>query len=364
MELAARIRSQHGVCSLAQALEGGLTEDGPWRVASKPLAPVRPRGLPGPDGELDWLGPGPRGGAARARGLCLEPASAEYLHGVAPTATPGHHRGGSGGAVGDPAPGYTLPSPRRSSRWCVARDCRSPRPSRPCSTWPTPPGVEWREAVATRPAGCRSVAPPRSRSRRRSKARARHRHRPDPEVALGVVAEGAESVMEVSYVQRVERAARAAAGRRCRCGTASSGVTSSTRAGSSSWRSTVGSGTRGVRGEGPDRDREPPGGRVTLRAGWVDVEGAPCELAVDVHAALRARGYAGRSACAVRDALPGGPLLPEARASVGGTGVMAPVSPGSGQLFGEGLSEGGARTGSWPSRPFSTSPSPSCAPTT
>ena len=41
------------------------------------------------------------------------------------------------------------------------------------------------------------------------------------------------------------------------------------------------------------RDRRAAGtGRVTLRAGWVDVEGDPCGLAVDVHAALRARGHA------------------------------------------------------------------------
>jgi very-short-patch-repair endonuclease len=42
------------------------------------------------------------------------------------------------------------------------------------------------------------------------------------------------------------------------------------------------------------RDRLAAGlGRVTLRAGWVDVDRDPCWLAVEVHAALRARGFAG-----------------------------------------------------------------------
>ena len=78
------------------------------------------------------------------------------------------------------------------------------------------------------------------------------------------------------------------------------------------------------------RDRRAAGtGSVTLRAGWVDAEEAPCELAVDVHAALRARGYRG-----------------------------------SLRVCGRRLSEGGARTGAWPSRPFTRVPSHSCAPAT
>jgi hypothetical protein len=39
-------------------------------------------------------------------------------------------------------------------------------------------------------------------------------------------------------------------------------------------------------------------GRVTLRAGYADIEFAPCQLAVDLHETLRVRGYRdGISAC-------------------------------------------------------------------
>ncbi|MGL5927704.1 MAG: hypothetical protein ACRCY8_02085, partial [Dermatophilaceae bacterium] len=48
-------------------------------------------------------------------------------------------------------------------------------------------------------------------------------------------------------------------------------------------------------------------GRVTMRAGWVDVEADACELAVDILCALAVRGYRGGStAC--------GPTCPAAKA--------------------------------------------------
>ena len=34
-------------------------------------------------------------------------------------------------------------------------------------------------------------------------------------------------------------------------------------------------------------------GRITLRAGWVDVEFQPCELALDLHGTLVGRGFRG-----------------------------------------------------------------------
>lgn len=55
------------------------------------------------------------------------------------------------------------------------------------------------------------------------------------------------------------------------------------------------------------RDRRAArGGRLTLRAGWVDLSAAPCELAVDIGLTLQARGWTGRlTAC--------GPACPVAR---------------------------------------------------
>ena len=62
----------------------------------------------------------------------------------------------------------------------------------------------WREAVAT---AARWVQKRRTTAASLAEAldgRARHQHRHIFSVALGVVAEGAESLMEVSYVRRVE----------------------------------------------------------------------------------------------------------------------------------------------------------------
>ncbi|QFG69282.1 type IV toxin-antitoxin system AbiEi family antitoxin domain-containing protein [Ornithinimicrobium pratense] len=50
------------------------------------------------------------------------------------------------------------------------------------------------------------------------------------------------------------------------------------------------------------RDREAAGkGEVTIRAGWVEVVVRPCELAADVAAAQRARGWAGQPRACGRD---------------------------------------------------------------
>lgn len=57
------------------------------------------------------------------------------------------------------------------------------------------------------------------------------------------------------------------------------------------------------------RDREAAGkGEVTIRAGWVEVVAFPCELAADVAAAHRARGWTGQpSACGPACRLPRDP---------------------------------------------------------
>jgi very-short-patch-repair endonuclease len=124
--------------------------------------------------------------------------------------------------------------------------------------------------------------------------RARHRHRRILSVALGVVADGAESLMEVSYVKRVEEPhGLPRASMQVRHGIARRDFEYEV------WLVVVEvDGRLGHEGEflakDRRRDRRAAGeGRVTLRAGWVDVEAAPCDLAVDVHAALCARGYRG-----------------------------------------------------------------------
>ena len=111
-------------------------------------------------------------------------------------------------------------------------------------------------------------------------------------LALGEVAEGAESLLEVAYVRKVERAhGLPRATRQVR----SAGVRRDFEY--EEWGVVVEvDGRLGHEGEhlaiDRRRDRRAAGqGKVTLRAGWVDVEADSCELAVDVHGALWVRGY-------------------------------------------------------------------------
>ena len=89
MDLEALIRSQHGVCSTAQAIDGGLTADGlRWRVRASVWSRIGQRLYRAQTGELDWLG---RANAAVLRGgddCALSLRTAEHLHGVAATAPP------------------------------------------------------------------------------------------------------------------------------------------------------------------------------------------------------------------------------------------------------------------------------------
>ena len=306
MDLEALIRSQHGVCSTAQAIDGGLTDDGlRWRVASGRWSRIGQGLYRAQTGELDWMG---RANAAVLRGrdgCALSLLSAEYLHGVT-TAAPAVI------TVAVP-PGRSVTRLvgtryRRHGGLEVVRRKGLPVTSAEQTVLDLAdaPGVEWREAVAT---AARWVQKRRTSAEALATAldaRARHRHRRILSVALGVVAEGAESVMEVSYLRRVEEPhGLPRATLQVRDGIRRRDFEYE------EWLVVLEvDGRLGHEGEyvakDRARDRRAAGtGRVTLRAGWVDVEGAPCDLAVDVHAALRARGYRGpilacRPGCAAR----------------------------------------------------------------
>ena len=258
MDLDALLRSQHGVCSVAQALEAGLTEDAiRWRVSSKRWSRIG-RGLyRAQTGELDWLG---RAHAAVLRGgadCALSLRAAEHLHGVA--ATP------------PPVITVVVPSGRSVTRL---------------------PGTRFRSHVGLQVVRRRGLPVTSAEQTVLDLAgRARHRHRRILTVALGVVAEGAESLMEVSFVRRVEQPhGLPRASMQVPDGTVRRDVEYDR------WLVVVEvDGRLGHEGEhlaaDRRRDRRAAGtGRVTLRAGWVDVEGDPCRLALDVYAALRARG--------------------------------------------------------------------------
>lgn len=133
--------------------------------------------------------------------------------------------------------------------------------------------------------------------RRELEQRRAHRHREAIELSLGIVADGAESVLEVEFVTRVLTAHRLPTMR----------MAVPDRAGRLSIRRDFVNDTHGVvievdgigahegrRSRDIRRDRHTAAqGRVTLRAEWVDVRYEPCELAAQIFATLRSRGYQG-----------------------------------------------------------------------
>ncbi|HET6969054.1 MAG TPA: type IV toxin-antitoxin system AbiEi family antitoxin domain-containing protein [Ornithinibacter sp.] len=306
MDLDALIRSQHGVCSLAQAVEAGLTEDGVrWRVGSGRWVRLGRGIYRAQTGDLDWLG---RAHAAVLRGrdgCALSLRAAEHLHGVVPTPPPVITVAVPVGRSVTRLPGTRF-RPHVGLEVVRRKGLPVTSAEQTVLDLTDQPGVEWREAVAT---AARWVQRRRTSSQALVDAlagRARHRHKRILTVALAVVADGAESVMEVSFVKRVEQPHGLPR------------ATMQVRDGNrrrdfeyEGWLVVVEvDGRLGHEGEhvagDRRRDRRAAGtGRVTLRAGWVDVEGDPCGLAVDVHAVLRARGFAGPiracgPACAAR----------------------------------------------------------------
>lgn len=294
MDLDKLIRAQHGVCSTAQAREHGITDDGlRWRVTSKRWRRLGRGIYQAQTGDLGWLG---RAHAAILRGgegCALSLRAAEHVHGVA--------------AKPPPVITVAVPKGRRIRRLTGTRFRAHPqvevvkRKGLPVTgatqtvlDLAARPGVDWREAVATAARWVQQRKTTTDELANALEGCPRHPHRVILEVALGVVGRGAESVMEVSYVKRVEEPhglprselqVRDGVVRR--------------DAEYEEWNVVVEiDGRLGHEGEyvavDRRRDRRAAGrGRVTLRAGWVDVEGDPCELAVDVFAALRARGCAG-----------------------------------------------------------------------
>lgn len=132
--------------------------------------------------------------------------------------------------------------------------------------------------------------------------RARHRHRRALELSLGIVDDGAESVLEVGFVTDVLRAHGLPPMRMAVPDVV--GAYSIRRDFLDEAHKVVVEldgriGHEGNRGHDNRRDRGTAArGGVTLRAEWVDVFFEACQLALDIFGTLRARGYAGTlSAC-------------------------------------------------------------------
>ncbi len=143
----------------------------------------------------------------------------------------------------------------------------------------------------------------------RLQERSRHRHRVQLLDLLGIVAGGAESILEVRYVRDVERAHRLPVsvgqqpgeGIDARHDRAYRGqrllVELDGRLGHEGWG----------RSRDAGRDRRAAGhGWLTARAGWWDVTVTPCQLAGELGEILRDRGWRGwprgcrRRACGLR----------------------------------------------------------------
>lgn len=294
MDLDRLIRAQHGVCTTAQASEHGITIDGlRWRVSTKRWRRLGRGIYQAQTGELSWLGRAHAAVLRGGEGCALSLRSAEYLHGVA--------------AKPPPVITIAVPRGRRIRRLTGTRFRACPvvevvtRKGLPVTSATqtvldlgAQPGVDWREAVATAARWVQLRKTTADELAHALEGCPRHPHRVILRVALGVVGRGAESVMEVSYVKRVEEPHGLPRGElQVRDGAVRRDVEYE------EWNVVLEvDGRLGHEGEyvavDRRRDRRAAGrGRVTLRAGWVDVEGDPCELAVDVFAALRARGYAG-----------------------------------------------------------------------
>ncbi|MBR7744093.1 type IV toxin-antitoxin system AbiEi family antitoxin domain-containing protein [Phycicoccus sp. BSK3Z-2] len=299
MDLDRLVAAQHGVVTTRQALDAGLSEDAlRWRVESGRWSRLGRGVYLTRSGPQDWFSRAHAVVLRAGPGAALALGAAEYLHGVSAR----------------PPAVITLwvPRDRRMTRLPGTRVARrrvlhtEQRRGLPVTSavgtvldLADAPGVGAREAVAiaARWAQCRRVTADEVATALHT--RPRHRHRGALMLALGVVAEGAESVLEVGFVRGVER----------RHGLPTARL--QVPAGSDGHRlrrdaEYVGygvvvelDGRLGHEGEfvAVDRRRDRStarSGRITLRAGWVDVDQEPCELAVDIHETLRSRGWSGR----------------------------------------------------------------------
>lgn len=309
MDLDRLVHAQHGVCSTAQALASGLTEDAVrWRVSSGQWRRLGRGVYRAQTGELDWYG---RAHAALLRGgegAALALTSAEFVHGVSRTPPPVVTLWVPAGRDVRRLPGTRVRA-RTGYHPVTRHGLAVTTPARTVLDLAEAPGTGWRDAVgaAARWVQCRRVTAEELAAA--LAAAPRHRHRRHLELALGVVAVGAESLLEVGFVRDVVRA-HGLPEPRLQAPAVGSGGRLRRDAEFEDWAVVVElDGRLGHEGEGlaGDRRRDRRGaaqGRVTLRAGWVDVDAEPCELAVDVHETLRVRGWSGRGRrCGPRCAL-------------------------------------------------------------
>lgn len=308
-------RRQHGVVSRAQALLAITPAAVGWRLQRGLWATVHPGVYRIHTGSLDWLGRASAALMACGIGAALELGSAAYVHGIE-TRPP-------------PMIQVAVPHSARRRRPVGVRMRRrrvlEPVQRRGLSVTSVATTVmdladlatasrEDAIAVAARAVQKRKVSVEALACELRS--RRAHRQRLALELSLAIIAHGAESVLEVEFVERVLLAHGLPLMQMAVPGTV---------AGRSIRRDFVDAecgvvveldgrlGHEGERGRDNVRDRRTAAeGGVTVRAEWVDVRFEPCQLAFDIFATRRSRG-------APQDITPCGPGCRVPRLMTGGT---------------------------------------------
>lgn len=298
MDLSALARQQHGVVTRAQALAELGPEGVRWRLASGRWLKLAPGIYQTHTGATAWL---TRASAAllhTGQGAALSLRAAAHLHGFLIKAPP--------------VITVDVPAPRRVRRVPGVRITRrrgqlkiSTRRALAVTSVPVTvlalaaePGTTAHEAIAWAADACRDTPCTPEQIAAELTRRTRHPHRQALSLALGVISAGAQSVLEVRFAVDVVQQhglpqlamqvpALVDAGSIRRDFTNDDfGVVVEV------------DGRIGHDGAGAQRDRVRDRralreGKVTVRAGWIDVDAAPCALALDLAGAFRLRGWTG-----------------------------------------------------------------------
>jgi hypothetical protein len=297
MDLQGLARAQQGVVSRAQALQVLTDAELRWRLSSGRWLRVYPGVYQVHTGPVAWPTRVSAGLLHAGAGAAIGHRAAAHLHGFLPAAPPMVVVCVPEARRVRRVPGLRVVRRRRLVT-CTRRGLAVTSAAMTALDLGDLPGVPGREAVgwvadAVRCRACTVDDLVADLGERRT-----HQHRRLLELSLGVVAQGAESGLEVGFVRSVLVAHGLPSMRLQVPGTL--GGRSIRRDFENEEYAVVVEvdGRLGHEGSGALHDRvrdrrAARSGRVTLRAGWADVEYEACELALDLHGTLVSRGYRG-----------------------------------------------------------------------
>ncbi|MBP6995473.1 MAG: hypothetical protein KBB39_04940 [Phycicoccus sp.] len=298
MDLSNLARQQHGVISRAQALPELGPEGVRWRLTSGRWLKLAPGIYQTHTGATPWLARASAALLHAGEGAALSLRAAAHLHGFLTKAPP--------------VLTVDVPADRRVRRIPGVRITRRRGPlnvmtRRALAVTSVPvtvlalaaePGTTAHEAIAWAADACRDTLCTPEQIADELQGRSRHPYRHALSLALGVITTGAQSVLEVRFAvdvvqghglpplaMQVPAAGDAGPIRRDFANDEFDVVVEV-------------DGRIGHDGAGVQRDRVRDRralreGKVTVRAGWIDVDAAPCALALDLAGAFRLRGWTG-----------------------------------------------------------------------